>query len=228
MSRTLAALQNFLTRQSQPTQLIVVDDGSDAFTQRLLESARHAGPMTVLRNDRNRGKGYSVGRGMLAAEGALRVFTDADLPYPEAIEDVVDALERGADVAIACRAHAASRFLVNADLVPHLFARRIASRALNALAQRVLVRDVFDTQAGLKGFTSAAAETIFSRLTIPRFGFDLECLYIASRHGLRVERVPVTCCVDSADSSVGLVRDSMGMLRDLGIVRLNAWRGRYG
>jgi dolichyl-phosphate beta-glucosyltransferase len=228
LGRTLATLQALLARQSFSSELIVVDDGSDALTQRVIDHARNDGPLTALRNERNRGKGYSVARGILAARGARRLFTDADLPYPGEIEDVVEALDSGYDLAVACRAHRDSRYIVNADAVPRLLARRVMSRGFNVLARGVLIKGIPDTQAGLKGFTAAAAELIFNRVTIQRFGFDLECLYIAQRFHLRVAQLPVTYCADSGASTVGCVTDSVRMLRDLGMVRVNAWRGRYG
>ena len=131
----------------------------------------------VLRNEQNRGKGFSVARGMLSATGALRVFTDADLAYPaEDIESIVDALEKGNDIALACRVLPESRYVMSPTFFPYLFTRHVMSRAYNAFVRRLLVRSVLDSQAGLKGFTRQAAELIFPRLTIPGFGFDVECL----------------------------------------------------
>ena len=36
----------------------------------------------VLRNEKNRGKGHAVTRGMLHATGEYRIFVDSDLAYP--------------------------------------------------------------------------------------------------------------------------------------------------
>lgn len=101
------------------------------------------------------------------------------------------------------------------------------SRAYNGLVRRLLVDTVLDTQAGLKGFTRAAAELIFPRLTIPRFGFDVECLYIAQRHRQRLVQVPVTFRYDDEPTTVNFVRDGARMLTDLGRIFLNARSARY-
>jgi hypothetical protein len=165
---------------------------------------------------------------MLAGTGTLRVFTDADLAYPaEEIEAIVDALEKGSDIAIACRVLPESRYIMSPTFFPYLFTRHLMSRGYNALARRLLGSPVLDTQAGLKGFTGAAAELIFQRLTIPRFGFDVECLHIAQRHGLRLAQVPVTFRYDDEPSTVNVLRDSARMLADLGRILVNARRGRY-
>ncbi|HKO16853.1 MAG TPA: glycosyltransferase [Gemmatimonadaceae bacterium] len=228
LTSSLYALQRLLDRQPYPTELVVVDDCSDADAERALDSVRRHAPVHVLRNDRNRGKGYSVARGMLAARGEMRVFTDADLAYPAGeIEAIVDALEKGSDVAVACRVLGESRYVMSPSFFPYLFTRHVLSRAFNAAVRALLLDDVLDTQAGLKGFTRRAAELIFPRLTIGRFGFDVECLYIAQCHGQRVKQVPVTFRYDDEPSTVNVLRDGAQMLSDLGRIRLNAWRGCY-
>jgi len=233
VGHTLFALHRLLAAQRYPTELVVVDDCSTDETVRAIDGFRDAVAGSVarvhlLRNDRNRGKGFSVARGMLAATGALRVFTDADLAYPpEEIESIVDALEKGYDVAVACRALRESRYIMSPTFFPYLFTRHLMSRAYNGLVRRLLVDTVLDTQAGLKGFTRAAAELIFPRLTIPRFGFDVECLYIAQRHRQRLVQVPVTFRYDDEPTTVNFVRDGARMLTDLGRIFLNARSARY-
>ena len=233
LSNTLFTLHRLLASQHYSTELIVVDDCSGPDTVRAIGrfSTAVAGertPVRVLRNEQNQGKGYSVARGMLAAQGGIRLFTDADLAYPvEEIESIIDALERGSDVAIACRVLRESRYVMSPTFFPYLFTRHLLSRAYNAVVRACLIDAVLDTQAGLKGFTQAAAELIFSRLTIPRFGFDVECLYIAQRHGQRIVQVPVTFQYDDEPTTVNFVRDGARMLTDLGHIVMNAWRGRY-
>jgi dolichyl-phosphate beta-glucosyltransferase len=235
LSRTLYALHQLLTRQRYATELIVVDDCSDRDAVHVIDSfcgdvADKSASLRVrrLRNERNRGKGFSVAHGMLAATGAIRVFTDADLAYPpEEIESIVDALEKGNDIAIACRVLPQSRYIMSPTFFPYLFTRHVMSRAYNAVVRRVLVASVLDTQAGLKGFTSAAAELIFPRLTIHSFGFDVECLYIAQRHRQRLVQVPVTFRYDDEPSTVRVLRDGTRMVTDLARIFLNARRGHY-
>ena len=233
LSHTLYTLHQLLARQHCGTELIIVDDCSGDDAVRAIASFRDAvvregARVRVLRNDDNRGKGFSVRRGMLAATGAFRVFIDADLAYPaEEIEAIVDALEQGNDVAVACRVLPDSRYIMSPTFFPYLFTRHLMSRAYNALVRRLVVKAVLDSQAGLKGFTRAAAELIFTRLTIHRFGFDVECLYIAQRHGQRLTQVPVTFRYDDEPSTVRVLRDGARMLTDLARILLNAQRGRY-
>ncbi len=233
LPRTLYALHHLLERLPYATELVVVDDASGDDAARAIHAfqddvANARVRIRVLRNDRNRGKGFSVARGMLAATGVLRVFTDADLAYPaEDIESIVDALEKGSDVAIACRVHPESRYVMSPTFFPYLFTRHTMSRVYNAFVRRLLSTAVLDSQAGLKGFRRQAAMVIFPRLTIPRFGFDVECLYIAHRHRQRVSEVPVTFRYDDEPSTVNVFRDGIRLLTDLARILVNARRGRY-
>ena len=227
---TLEAVDHFLTHASSRVEALFVDDcSSEVETQVMLEDfARRREEVRVLRNARNRGKGYSVARGMLAARGRHRVFTDVDLAYPlDQVHRIVDELARGADVAIACRVLPESRYLVSPTFFHYLYTRHLMSRAFNRLVQASLLPGILDTQAGLKGFTAAAAELCFGRSTIPGFGFDIECLYIAQRHGLAIRQTAVNFRYDDEPTTVRFARDSRRMLRDIWRVRTNARRGQY-
>ncbi len=111
----LDEVAEFLAAQPYHTELIVVDDGNAAPAALALRAFADAHPcVTLLRNDQNEGKGASVRRGMLAARGRYRVFTDADLAYPPAeVTKILRDLEAGADVAIACRVLPDSRYLMS-------------------------------------------------------------------------------------------------------------------
>jgi dolichyl-phosphate beta-glucosyltransferase len=227
---TLEAVDHFLTDAPSRVEALFVDDCStEVETQVMLEDfARRREEVRVLRNARNRGKGYSVARGMLAARGRHRVFTDVDLAYPlDQVHRIVDELARGADVAIACRVLPESRYLMSPTFFHYLYTRHLMSRAFNRLVQASLLPGILDTQAGLKGFTAAAAELCFGRSTIPGFGFDIECLYVAQRHGLVIRQTAVNFRYDDEPTTVRFARDSRRMLRDIWRVRTNAWRGQY-
>jgi dolichyl-phosphate beta-glucosyltransferase len=227
---TLGAVDHFLSHASSRVEVLLVDDcSSEVETQIVLEDfARHREDVRVLRNARNRGKGYSVARGMLAARGRHRVFTDVDLAYPlDQVHRICDELARGADVAIACRVLPESRYLMSPTFFHYLYTRHLMSRAFNRVVQAFLLPGILDTQAGLKGFTATAAELCFGRSTIPGFGFDIECLYIAQQHGLAIRQTAVNFRYDDEPTTVRFARDSSRMLRDIWQVRTNAWRGQY-
>ncbi|HKV52985.1 MAG TPA: dolichyl-phosphate beta-glucosyltransferase [Gemmatimonadaceae bacterium] len=225
----LDQLRVFLGARPYSWELILVDDRSDDGVARALDSFAEEAPcVSVLHNERNMGKGYSVSRGMRAARGAYRVFTDADLAYPTTeIDKILDALRGGADVAVACRVLPDSRYLMSPSFFSYLYTRHVMSRLFNALVRWTLIPHVRDTQAGLKGFTAAAAELVFPRVTIPRFGFDVEALFIARKFGLTIQQVAVNFRYDEEPTTVRFVTDAAEMARDLGRIRTNEWRRRY-
>lgn len=227
---TLEAVDAFAARYPESLEVLFVDDhSSELETQRLLkEFVRHARYARVLRNAVNRGKGFSVTRGMLAARGRHRVFTDVDLAYPlDQVDRIVGELRAGADVAIACRVLPGSRYLMSPSFFHYLYTRHLMSRAFNKVVQTFLLPGILDTQAGLKGFTAATAALCFSRTTIPGFGFDIECLYIAQQHGLTIRQTAVNFRYDDEPTTVRFARDSNRMLQDIWKVKTNAWRGQY-
>ncbi len=225
----LAALQQFLCTQARPAELVLVDDHSEPSAAGLLaDFARAAPSVTLLRNDVHGGKGHAVARGMQAARGAYRVFTDADLAYPlDEIGKVVRELESGYDVVVACRVLPESRYLMSPSFFHYLYTRHVMSRVFNRVVRLALLPGILDTQAGLKGFTARAAELIFPRLTVPGFGFDVEALYIARKHGLRIKQAAVHYRYDEEPSTVRFAADAAEMLQDLVKIRWNDWRGRY-
>ena len=95
---TLDAVDAFAERFNASLEVLFVDDhSSEVETQLILEDYARQRPFArVLRNATNRGKGFSVTRGMLAARGAHRVFTDVDLAYPlDQVHRIIEQLHGG-------------------------------------------------------------------------------------------------------------------------------------
>ncbi len=220
LPRTLARLNAYLEARRFPYEIVVVDDGSSDGTA---ERARVAGGshVIVLRHEPNRGKGYAARRGMLAAGGALRLMTDADLSTPiEELARLEASLADGHDVAIGSRGVAGANIEVHQP-----WYREAMGRLFNLLVRLLALPGLHDTQCGFKLFTAAAAESAFGPARIDGFSFDVEVLYIARRRGLRIAEVPVTWRNDVA-TRVSLVRGGLAFL-DVVRIRVNGWSGRY-
>jgi glycosyltransferase involved in cell wall biosynthesis len=226
---TLDHLEEFRAGLPYDTEIIIVDDCSEHSTAKVMKQfVRGKELVHVLRNDTNMGKGHAVAKGMLHATGDLRVFVDSDLAYPSCqITKVLNALESGSDVVVACRVLPESRYVMSPTFFRYIYTRHVMSRAFNRLAQAVLLPGILDTQAGLKGFTAEAASIIFSRQRLSGFGFDLEALYIARSHGLKIEQTAVDFHYRDEPSTISFFRHGVEMLVDLLRVRRNGARGLY-
>jgi len=230
IAKNVSDLIAYLATRPGRSELIIVNDGSTDRTPELVEQAIEAAPIHVLMlsNERNEGKGAAVARGMQAARGDHRVFLDADLAYPpEQIETLCAALSNGTEVAIACRAHRSSRLVVHSPYVSYFLIRHVIGRLLNRVVRLLLLPGVSDSQAGLKGFSAAAAGRLFSGWLPRGFSFDLALLFRSRRLGLKLAQVPVVYRYDREPGTVRLARDTLRMLRDLVQIRTRLVSDRF-
>jgi glycosyltransferase involved in cell wall biosynthesis len=229
ISETFQELVDYLEKLGEDYELLFVDDGSRDNTGSILENL--AGPhprVFLIRNRANRGKGFSVRNGMKQAQGDFLVFTDADLAYPPTeIGKIVHTLREGVDLAIATRVAAASRFIMSPKFFGYLYTRHVGSRFFNWLVRKVLGLSIYDTQAGLKGFSRKAKDIIFDRQTLEGFTFDVELIYIAKKFGLTVREVPVVFRYFSEPTTVSFMMQSLASLKDLFSIRLKDHKGIY-
>ena len=108
LATSLRAILGYL-RNHGTTELIVVDDGSqDGTVEVALESIRGLSPhrARVIRCAVNRGKGFAVRAGLMAARAPIALFTDADLSTPVTeIPKITERIARGeCDVTFGSRA----------------------------------------------------------------------------------------------------------------------------
>lgn len=219
---TLESIAAFLPTLGMPTEILVVDDGSQDRTAAVAESFREKLPLLrVISNGVNRGKGYSVRHGMLEARGRVVLFTDADLSAPiEEAPKLLQALDKY-DVAIGSRALDRRLITVHESLF-----REFAGIVFNKIVRTVLRLPFVDTQCGFKAFRRESCRIIFEQQRIERFGFDPELLYLARHHGLHTVEIPVRWAHSPA-TKVNMLRDSVLMFLDIFTIRWNALRGRY-
>jgi len=226
ITSSLEAMAGYLQDHFGSSEIIVVDDGSTDETWAILNafSKKDFGSISLkaLSNLNNQGKGFSVRRGMLAAQGHIRIFMDADMPFDlQAIGEISTLINSGADIVIGDRNHENTSHATISKM------RAIAGRIYSSLIQLVIHGGISDTQCGLKGFSATAADLVFKRTTIEGFGFDVEVLFVAQKHKLEIARIPVIMNENRVESRVQILKDSLKMLLDLGRIRWRGFKGIY-
>ena len=189
LPKTLREISGYLKGQNFVSEIIVADGGSaDRTVQAVKDLMPEIENLSILEL-KSSGKGFAVQQGILKARGQYRIFTDADNSTSiEQVEKMWPEFEAGYDVVIG------SRDLKESVLtVPQPFHRRILGDAFRLFRKIIIgLWKIEDTQCGFKGFKAKAAESVFPKITIFRFGFDPEVLVIAQKPGYKIKEIPIT------------------------------------
>ena len=218
---TLRSLSRYLLAQSFTWEVITVDDGSEDDTAEIVEQWSAGRERFKFERIRHAGKGAAVRHGMLVAQGEYRFMCDADLAMPiDHLSDFLKYMTEGNDIVIG------SRQIAGANRYDEPQSRHLLGRAFNKLVQMLAVRGFHDTQCGFKCFSAAAAEALFPLQRTTGWGFDVELLFLAKKHGMRVLEIPIDWRHDS-DSRLNPASAGLNMLRDVLAVRWRSMLGRY-
>jgi glycosyltransferase involved in cell wall biosynthesis len=226
LGTTLRAILDYLNDTEADAELIVVDDGSRDDTAEVAERAvAECGAVSarVIRYEPNRGKGYAVRLGLLAAGANIALFSDADLstPITEAPR-LIDPIRKN-----ECDLTFGSRALDRSLIGTHQpWRREQGGRVFNLIVRTATGLPYWDTQCGFKAFHMDVCRPLIEAAQIERFGFDVELVYLAHLAGLRLRELPVRWNHDAA-SKVAVMRDSFRMIDEVRRIRRGVARGVY-
>ncbi len=207
---TLREIEKFLLGKNYSSEIVVVDDGSKDRTIEVAKKAISKIPLSVLKNEVNSGKGASIKKGMLAARGKYRLFSDADLSTPiEELDKMLPFVQGDYGVAIGSRALRESKLEVRQP-----FYREMMGRIFNLFVRIIVIGNIKDTQCGFKLFTDEASENVFVAQKLKGFSFDVEILLLAKKYGFKIKEVPVRW-INSPATKVSAFKDSLKMFLDL-------------
>jgi dolichyl-phosphate beta-glucosyltransferase len=186
IGRILSAAVAYLQERGGQWEVLVVDNAS---TDRTAEAAApfvDGERVRLLRNDQNRGKGYSIRRGMLEATGSLRLMCDADCA-PSLVS--LPALELAAaevDIVVGSRLGPGARVERQQAI-----RRRIVGAGFIALTRLGLGRLPRDIYCGFKLWRADCAEAVFGQVRLDGWVFDAEALAMARRMGFTMREVGI-------------------------------------
>lgn len=232
LPQTLRNILDYLARQTYASQVIVVDDGSVDRTAEVVKSFRADHPNVELVCNDHRGKGYAVRTGMLAAQGHIVLFSDADLSTPIAeVAQLLPWFEHGYGIVIGSREGAGAR------RIREPFYRHLMGRVFNFVVRLLTVRGIDDTQCGFKAFRQDVAHDVFGRMRLYGedarrvadsmvTGFDVEVLFIGQKRGYKIKEVPVEWRYGN-ETKVNPLKDSWRNFRDVVLVRWNDLQRKY-
>jgi hypothetical protein len=178
--------------------LIVIDDGSIDNTAQITRrlAVQLPGQISLIRFDRNQGKGVGLMAGFIHAlnhfDFETLITLDADGQHPPArIPELVESIRQGAEMVIGER---------------HLSEMPGRSRAGNTLATHA-IRWLYphapsDTQSGMRAFSHALVEEIARRISGSRYETEFQILLLALSKGKRIATVSIpTIYIDNNRSS---------------------------
>jgi dolichol-phosphate mannosyltransferase len=204
-------------------RLLIVDDSSPDGTGAIADELAAANPaILVLHRERKEGIGpaYRAGFVRALADGAETVIEmDADFSHdPADLPRLVEAVERGADLAIG------SRYVPGGSTPDWPWSRRAISKGGNLYARIMLGLPIRDATAGFRAFRASALRALpYERAEASGYGFQVEMAMRAHEAGLVVVEVPISFRDRTRGTSkmgTGIVLEAMGLVTVWGFKRL--------
>lgn len=216
IAASLYEIKDFLSTQDFESDILIIDDGSNDLTTEIVKFVDIYGAEiksqttgVLEENLKNVGKGYSIAKGLLMAQGDIIVFSDADSSTPiTEITKLLPKFDEGYDVVIGSRNLRKSVVLGRTPL------RSFLSRGFNLAARSVRLLNVKDSQCGFKAYRREVAREVAGKQKTYGFCFDVEHLHIANKLGYQIVEVPVQWTHEEG-STLSLLNDSIKMFVDL-------------
>ena len=196
-------------------EIIFADDGSRDGSADIVKNLDLPNVL-VVGYGKNQGKGCAVRHGVLASNGDIVIFTDADLAYGvEVIREAVEILDRGEHSVLV-----ASRARHKEGYEGYTFIRKVASKTYIKVLNLFGGIKISDAQCGFKAFVGEKGRRIFSLCKTNNFAFDLEVILIAQKMKLKIYELPAKI-INHRESKVNVIKDAFKMMKEIAKIKKN-------
>lgn len=220
---TFQALNSFTPpRGIRINKIIFINDGSTDYTLQKLKNARLKFSKKILSYSHNQGKGAAIKLGFLNATADYALFFDADMSTPlTELTKFIPFIRQNIPIIIGTRKNGHSTVTVHQPWI-----REHLGRVFTLLSQVILNTWVTDFTCGFKAFSRPAYTTIAPLMTINRWGFDSEIIFLGKIFSFPIQEKSLIWANNSA-SKVNLLKDIYRSLKELFQIRLNHLSGLY-
>ena len=223
--KTVEEFLAYLSKQNYDFEIIVVNDFSTDNTKSKVLNLINCNPkIKLLDNAANLGKGASVRKGLLAANGDYSLFIDADNASSiDHLEQAWTFIQDGSDIIIGTRNE---KDAVGAyQEVAQATWKRKWGMLGNYIIRIMLVKNIWDTQCGFKILSRKAVKKIIAQTRINRWALDVEILALARKLNYRIAIIPIRW-INRPDSRVK-IKGYFIMLLEVLKIKYNLLAGKY-
>jgi glycosyltransferase involved in cell wall biosynthesis len=182
---TISEILSRVLKQPMVGEVIIIDDGSTDNSCQIINSLDDS-RLVLISQDKNRGKGAAISRGLVLANLDYVVIQDADLEYdPNEYEKLLKPiLESHADVVYG------SRFLTSETRRAVYFWHRVGNSLLTLMSNMATNIDLTDMETCYKVMKRDVAQSL--RIQEKRFGVEPEITAKIAAFKVPIYEVPIS------------------------------------
>ncbi len=186
-------------------QIILVNDGSDDGTEKILQNITNDRDLKVIHHTQNRGYGAALKTGIRAAKYNYVAITDADATYPdERIPEFYwDVIRSDLDMLVGARI---------GESVNIPFIRKFPKWVINQLANYMVGTKIPDLNSGMRIMKKSVVEK-FMKILPDGFSFTSTITIAMLANGYRVKYVPIDYHQRKGKSKIRPFYDTLNFVR---------------
>jgi len=205
------------------TSVIFVNDGSTDNTKKKVErevkrlERALCARVRVLSYRSNRGRGYAIRFSSLITDSDYVLYADGDLSIPlQNLKNFRPYVVQGYDLLFGSKKMPGAQ-----AIIPRSTIRKIVGYGHTVIASLLLGVFAWDYQGGFKMFSRKLVREVFPLLSIDRWGFDMEVIFLSKKLGYSTVEVPILWSHVESGSKVKLLRDIGRSLREMSVIKYN-------